>query len=137
MVHLGPEAVEGCLEWRRTGLGVPEEMIEATAEYEAEQDTVAMFRGEKCVCFPTASAASHALYQAYKQWAEEYGELPMSHKMFASCLSERGFRKQRSKLGIFYYGIGLLAREVYDIRPGKESNEDEWTRGRMREPGED
>ena len=129
--------MKGCLEWQRTGLGVPEEVIEATRKYEAEQDTLAMFLSEKCICFPTASAASNALYKAYKQWAEEYGEMPMSHKMFASCLSERGFRKQRSKLGIFYYGIGLLAREVYDTRPSREPNEAEWLRGRMREPGED
>ncbi|OFW00561.1 MAG: hypothetical protein A3G20_03720 [Acidobacteria bacterium RIFCSPLOWO2_12_FULL_59_11] len=129
-------AVEGCLEWRRQGLGVPEEVIEATKEYEAEQDTVAMFLSEKCVCLPSASASSNAIYKAYKQWAEEYGEMPMSHKMFASCLSERGFRKQRMTSGIVYHGVGLLAREVYDTPPSSEPRTDQWTRERMREPGE-
>lgn len=130
-------AVEGCMEWQRAGLGVPEEVIEATKEYEAEQDTVAMFLNEKCVCLPNAYAASNALYKAYKQWAEEYGELPMSHKMFASCLSERGFLKQKTRAVNVYHGIGLLAKEVYDTRPLSEPERNHWTEGRMREPGED
>ncbi len=109
-------AVEGCLEWQREGLGVPEEVIEATKEYEAEQDTLAMFLSEKCVCLPTARVASNAIYKAYKQWAEDYGEPPMSHKVFGSCLSERGFRKQKTKTVILYHGIGLLSGDVYDER---------------------
>jgi putative DNA primase/helicase len=109
-------AVHGCLEWRRCGLGVPEEVAEATREYEAEQDTFAMFLEERCVRVPNARAASITLYRAYKSWAEEHGETPMSHKVFASFLGERGFQKDRLKTGIVYLGIGLLAEDVRDVR---------------------
>jgi len=107
-------AVQGCLAWQREGLGVPEEVLEATKEYEAEQDTFAMFLSEKCVCVPNARASSTALYKVYRVWAEEHGEAPVSHKVFGSFLSERGFRKDRLKMGIVYLGIGLLAEEVHD-----------------------
>ncbi len=107
-------AVQGCLEWQREGLGVPDEVIAATKEYEAEQDTLAMFLSDRCVCVPNARAPSNALYKAYRQWAEEHGEGPMSHKLFASCLSERGFKKTRQNTGVLYMGVGLLAEGVSD-----------------------
>ena len=66
--------IEGCLEWQRNGLGVPDEVVAATKEYEAEQDTFAMFLDEKCVRVPNARALSMDVYRAYKAWAEQRGE---------------------------------------------------------------
>lgn len=107
-------AIEGCLEWQGNGLGIPEEVVEATKEYEAEQDTFAMFLEDKCVRVPNARAGSTALYKAYRAWAEEHGENPVSHKVFASLLSERGFQKEQTRTGIVYLGVGLRAEEHYD-----------------------
>jgi putative DNA primase/helicase len=108
-------AVEGCLEWQRTGLGVPEEVIEATREYEAEQDTFAMFLEEKCFRVATARVLSLPLYRAYKGWAEEHGEAPVSHKMFASLMAEREFEKTKTGKGILYSGIALRTEDHYDM----------------------
>lgn len=99
-------AVQGCLTWQREGLGVPEEVVAATREYEAEQDTFAMFLSEKCVCTPNARASSTALYKVYRTWAEEHGEVPVSHKVFSSLLTERGFQKLRQTAGIVCLGAG-------------------------------
>jgi putative DNA primase/helicase len=107
-------AIEGCLEWQRDGLGVPDEVINATREYEAEQDTFSMFLDEKCVKAPNAGALSLSLYREYKAWAEQYGESPVSHKTFASLMSERGFAKTKTKHGALYSGIGLRTEDHYD-----------------------
>ena len=107
-------AIEGCLEWQRDGLGVPDEVINATREYEAEQDTFSMFLDEKCVKVPNARALSLVLYREYKAWAEQYGESPVSHKTFASLMSERGFAKTKTKHGALYSGIGLRTEDHYD-----------------------
>jgi len=107
-------AVKGCLEWQRSGLGVPDEVVAATREYEAEQDTFAMFLEENCVRVPTARSPSIVIYRAYKAWAEEHGENCVSHKMFASFMSERSFQKNRTMNGVIYLGIGLRAEEPYD-----------------------
>ena len=114
-------AIEGCLEWQRNGLGVPDEVVAATREYEAEQDTFAMFLEEKCVRVPNARVSSIALYRAYKGWAEEYGENPVSHKTFAALMSERGFHKNRAVAGIMYAGVGLRTEDHHDsaLRPSK------------------
>ena len=107
-------AIEGCLEWQRDGLGVPEEVLAATREYEAEQDTFAMFLEERCVRTANARVLSIDLYREYKAWAEQYGETPVSHKAFASMMSERGFKKSRTKKGLLYAGIGIRIEDHYD-----------------------
>ncbi|HZT28782.1 MAG TPA: phage/plasmid primase, P4 family [Bryobacteraceae bacterium] len=107
-------AIEGCLEWQRDGLGVPEEVINATREYESEQDTFSMFLEEKCVRAPNARVLSLALYREYKTWAEEHGETPASHKTFASLMSERGFAKSKTMKGALYSGVGLRTEDHYD-----------------------
>ncbi|MCZ2150869.1 MAG: phage/plasmid primase, P4 family [Bryobacterales bacterium] len=112
-------AVQGCLAWQREGLGVPEEVLEATREYEAEQDTFAMFLGERCIRVPNARVSSTALYKVYRVWAEEHGESPMSHKVFSSFLSERGFNKLRQTSGMIYLGLGLLAEPIHDGPPSR------------------
>jgi putative DNA primase/helicase len=106
--------VEGCLEWQKDGLGVPEEVIEATNEYEAEQDTFAAFIEEKCIRVASARVLSLALYRVYKPWSEERGETPVSHKTFSSLMAERGFAKTKTGKGALYSGIGLRPEEHYD-----------------------
>jgi P4 family phage/plasmid primase-like protien len=107
-------AIEGCLEWQRDGLGVPDEVINATREYESEQDTFSMFLEEKCVRAGNARVLSLALYREYKTWAEEHGETAASHKTFASLMSERGFAKSKTMKGALYSGLGLRTEDHYD-----------------------
>jgi putative DNA primase/helicase len=109
-------AVEGCLEWHRDGLGVPDEVVKATREYEVEQDTFSTFLEEKCVVVPTARVLSITLYREYRAWAEQFGESPVSHKTFAALMSERNFTKTKTKHGALYSGIGLRAEEHYDTQ---------------------
>jgi P4 family phage/plasmid primase-like protien len=111
-------AIEGCLEWQRDGLGVPDEVIDATREYEAEQDTFSMFLEEKCVRAPNARVLSLGLYREYKVWAEEHGETPASHKTFASLMSERGFAKTKTRHGALYSGVGLRTEDHHDTPNG-------------------
>jgi putative DNA primase/helicase len=114
-------AIEGCLEWQRDGLGVPDEVIDATREYESEQDTFSMFLEEKCVRVANARVLSLTLYREYKTWAEEHGETPASHKTFASLMSERGFAKTKTKVGALYSGIGLRTDDHYDSPKAAQS----------------
>jgi phage/plasmid-associated DNA primase len=58
---------------------------------------------------PTAQAGAHALYLAYRKWAEESGERPETEKKFSERMQERNFKKERRERGLIYYGIGLLA----------------------------
>ena len=103
-------AVEGCLEWQRDGLGVPDEVVKATREYEVEQDTFSTFLEEKCVVAPSARVLSIALYREYRAWAEQYGESLVSHKTFAALMSERNFAKTKTKHGALFLLRGSSLR---------------------------
>ena len=103
--------VEGCLAWQEAGLGVPEEVNEATENYRAEQDIIAAFLNDCCVIMPTAKAAIRDVYKAYITWCEENGERPLSQRELGTRLVERGFNRYRGGAtgNYLWRGLGLLA----------------------------
>jgi P4 family phage/plasmid primase-like protien len=102
-------AVRGCLEWQREGLGVPDEVRQATDSYRAEQDTLAAFLDECCVILPSACAKSSELYAKYKAWAEAGGEHPDNQRAFGLRLAERGFTADKGTGGArIWRGLDLV-----------------------------
>ena len=61
-------AVNGCLEWQKNGLGVPEEVSEATKEYKNEMDIISDFINECCIEGEGYHVLSRDLYNTYKEW---------------------------------------------------------------------
>ena len=107
-------AVQGCLEWQRAGLGMPEDVRAATDQYRDDMDLLGGFIADHCTVGPEASATAGALYQAYLGWANQAGERPASRKAFGLALVERGFQpvrhgKERSRS---WLGIGLAGQEA-------------------------
>ena len=103
--------VRGCLLWQRDGLGDPEEVRIAGAEYRADMDTLAPFIEERCVVGDAYSAPAGDLYSAYKGWAADSGERTLSQQKFGRYLRERGFTKDRDTLTrrFRWSGIGVAA----------------------------
>jgi putative DNA primase/helicase len=102
-------AVQGCLEWQREGLGVPEEVRAATQSYRAEMDKLGRFFDDCCVIDKLAEVGASDLYRAYDDWCTANGEKSVSGTRFGRQMAERGFEKGRGKQGrTVYYGVGLL-----------------------------
>jgi putative DNA primase/helicase len=99
-------AVRGCLDWKRHGLGEPDEVRQATATYQAEQDTVQGFLGECCFLHPQARVKSSALLDAYHEWS---GDRLMTAPTFRERLKDKGFAAPTRGGGgaYFWHGIGL------------------------------
>jgi putative DNA primase/helicase len=98
-------AVRGCLEWQRDGLGDPDEVKQATAEYRREQDAVAEFIAECCVVADYASVRASVLLETYQKWS---GDKNITRPAFRNRLNDKGFRSERGTGGGYYYrGIGL------------------------------
>jgi len=104
-------AVKGCLRWQEKGLEPVESVRKATEEYRRESDVIQRFLDECTVRETNAKVRSSELYQAFKKWAEENGEVAMSGQMFGRRMSEKGFRKKRLEKGVHYLGLGLIARD--------------------------
>jgi putative DNA primase/helicase len=101
-------AVEGCLEWKKQGLGFPQKVNAATAAYRAEMDRIADFITDCCKVGPTEKVRLLEMQEAYKAWCMDIGEEPLDPKLLPKELADRGFIKKRGSLGqTYWHGIGL------------------------------
>jgi putative DNA primase/helicase len=98
--------VEGCLAWQREGLKPPAAIAQATEDYAAESDVLAMFLDEACEITPDAQVRASDLYVHYTRWADTHGlkRERLSGTSFGRKVSER-FKKERDRGGHVYLGI--------------------------------
>jgi putative DNA primase/helicase len=99
-------AVEGTRCWRREGLGRVAKIDDARSAWRSEMDRLGTFLENCCVQLPGISSAARPLYQAYRHWAQESGEQPMTETMFGLKMAER-FEKDRDKGRVTYHRVGL------------------------------
>ncbi len=111
-------ALAGCAAWQESGLNAPEEVIAATQEYREDEDILAPFLDSKCVFDPRFEIARRELYQAYYRFAEASFERPMSPKIFAARLMERGVGTRKSDGERFWRGIDL----THDARSASKTD---------------
>ncbi len=97
--------VQGCLDWQRDGLTMPDEVRIATAEYRDAEDLLAQFIAERCVTGANNRCKLSTLYGAFKAWSEAFGERPLGRKTFSQSLVGK-FQRTTSN-GTWYIGIAL------------------------------
>ena len=104
--------VRGCLSWQLGGLSVPDEVLAATEDYQAEMDVLGNFIADCCIKAPGASTTAKELYKSYVDWAEANKEKrPLTQREFGMSLTERGFKRTRGTGGkIIWFGIGLKGK---------------------------
>lgn len=107
-------AVAGCLAWQADGLRAPAAVVEATNKYRAEMDQVGRFIEERCDTGPASSSKAAALFEAYRTWATDSGEYPVTARKFRDQLLERSYtyvkrgEDSASRTGNMWRGIGLV-----------------------------
>ena len=100
-------AVRGELKRRKYGLDKPPEVSEANEEWRAENDQLGRFIEDCCVLLDGARARARRLYESYRKWAEGSGEATMTETAFCKRIKAKGFRKDNTRAGVDYCGIGL------------------------------
>ena len=98
--------VQGCLDWQRDGLKVPQTVSAATQNYRTESDAYGTFLAEHCMQGPGLRVKASPLYEAFKKWAERSGENVTSQRAFGFVMTEHGFERITNN-GTWYLGIGL------------------------------
>ncbi|HEX3542783.1 MAG TPA: phage/plasmid primase, P4 family [Acidimicrobiales bacterium] len=89
-------AVVGCSRWRRHGLQEPDVILAATADYRADQDSVAAFITENCIVDAEVWVFAGQLYSRYQAWAKETGEHVLSQKRLGAILTDKGYERYQS-----------------------------------------
>ena len=90
-------AVEGFMRWHKRGhLEQPACVIEASAAYREEMDTVQTFLNACCTLAPDASTALTTLFDAYQKWGEERLVDTVGKHIFGGLMVQKGFKKKKS-----------------------------------------
>lgn len=101
-------AVQGCLDWQKDGLQVPDEVNAATAAYRREMDTIEAFLEEHCLMGQDYTVKGADLYARYTQWAESGRETVLRRRKFYDQLRERGCASFTIRSNVMCWrGIGL------------------------------
>ena len=113
-------AVDGCSLWQREGLGMPEAVRAATAEYKTEMDTFAAFLNECCVMC-NEYTSKKILYEAYLRWAESNKEKPFTNRKWGIEMQKR-FKDGHSGSVEYYTGIKVKPEYApYSVTIGGEN----------------
>ena len=100
--------VQGCLEWQRSGLQIPDSVRAATAEYRSEQDTLGRFAETCCIRSTAVRVKFSSLYGELEKWCNDGGDNVPSKRFVGSWLKDQGFKEQQAN-GRWYLGIALKA----------------------------
>ena len=104
-------AIRGCTDWQREGLNPPQAVQDASAEYFAEQDSVANWFAERCERTRGAETSTRALFTDWQQWAKARGEDARTENRFSGAM-ERFAAKRKTATGKVFVGVRLLPSET-------------------------
>src|ERR1017187_4966535 len=104
-------AVDGARRWYNERLGKPPEVCLIGERWRSECSQVGRFLEERCLRKPGLQVRARALYEDYKQWADDVGERTESERAFANHMRELIYdseaHKREDENGVFYDGLGL------------------------------
>jgi putative DNA primase/helicase len=100
-------SMEGLMDYHRRGLDEPACVLNATNEYRHDEDSIGRFIATRCLLQPSAKVQARRLYEAFRAWASQGGEISVDERKFSRCLADRGLNATRTTLGRFWQGICL------------------------------
>lgn len=104
-------AVQGCIEWQRSGLRPPECVQEAVRDYRSESDTLGRFIEEECEIGRLCEVKSSVLQSRYTRFCEEAGERALPSKELPHEMRRRGFERKKTKVANLYLGLRMADSE--------------------------
>jgi putative DNA primase/helicase len=105
--HIFHTMIQGCIAWQQAGLGKPERVSDATANYLESEDTLGIWLADNVERDPNGKAQSGEVYRDFKRWAEGAGEYVMSQKRFVQAMKQRGFDSARTASKRYISGLRL------------------------------
>lgn len=111
--------LDGCVEWQKNGLPMPEAIAKATEQYLETEDVLAQWlddcteRNEA-----NARAESAAAYRNYCAWCEKQGERAWTRRSFTNTLLDKGFQTSRTAHARYIEGFNLKLTGPSESSPG-------------------
>jgi putative DNA primase/helicase len=108
------EAVRGCLEWQRDGLGKCDAVVQAGRALRSQMDPYFEFFADHIVEEAGVRTRHAAVVDAVRAWQHGNGcrlDAPVNARSLSVRMEKRGLTGGRDKLGRYWDGIRLLASE--------------------------
>lgn len=117
--------IEGCLDWQMHRLTRPDIVLNATANYFSEQDTVHQWVEELCELGERQSDTLAVLFKSWSDYAVANGEKPGTTKWFSQTLGRIGCTSVKNTPG-FHGKRGFAGIAIRPIAaPSRHENADE------------
>jgi P4 family phage/plasmid primase-like protien len=115
------EELPGILNWALDGykeyykskkLVPPKSVMDATAQYQSESDTLSSFLQDKCVVGATLTCLTKNLYAEYLRWCESEGENPAfrTNRLFIADMIRRAYETAKGT-GNYLVFIGISIKD--------------------------
>ncbi len=98
-------AVQGCLDWQRSGLAIPKVVAETTDEYRREENVIERFVNECCDTLPFLRVRFKDFYERLSDFCHDDGCKVPERRQVGSWLKTRF--QEKSSNGRVYEGIGF------------------------------
>lgn len=109
--------VRGCLEWQEKGLETPQEVTEATKEYQRDEDILGDFIEECLEIGSEFESMAAEVYTRFQTWYEiNVSKRVMKQRKFGSLLSKR-FQKDKIGGRIKYFGFRVIPDQAAEAEP--------------------
>lgn len=103
----------GLHDWLDNGLVLPEEVVNATAQYRQESDPLGRMLGVCVEASPGERVQASLFHQVFNAWAAANGERPWTATGLGRAMTERGFQRKQSNVN---YWLDLrLVKTVDDF----------------------
>jgi putative DNA primase/helicase len=101
-------AVQGCLEYKRAGLQIPESISTATADMRVEMDPLHDFFVEWCQFGPTFQTPASQLRDTYLNFCESNKSRPINTKRVAASLKAKGCENISTGSQRIWLNVGIV-----------------------------
>jgi len=101
-------AIDGCVEYQKNGLGIPEKVRAQIKKYQEEMDSVSRWLDERVEKDTTGKMEASVAYANYEKWCGVNGGYPESRQEFKKRLTARGFQHKESNGKTWWRGIKVV-----------------------------
>tara|TARA_Y100001968_G_C19316832_1_gene697166 strand:+ start:35 stop:1123 length:1089 start_codon:yes stop_codon:yes gene_type:complete len=105
-------AIEGAVRWTREGLNPPQEILQATKEYQSEMNTFSRFCSEMLRRQTGSTVPKRDLIKTYELWCSVEGGENLNPAGFTQRMKQMGFEEGRSASNRFWKDITLQDNDL-------------------------
>lgn len=105
--------IEGCLEYQKIGLKIPQSIIDQTECYRKENDNIALFIDQFCILSDEFNTPCLKMELAIKEFFKEEA-LPVPKRNEISSYMKEKFKKEEKSIGNFWKGISIKQKTLSD-----------------------